>query len=377
MRTRKTGAVQDGPVQGGPVQGGASLDRPTGEAGRDEGMSSPIATDASDRSERGSTGVDPMPESTWRKAATMPGLDADSMAADSADPGSATGEGDIPQTRGVGPQLRAAREKAGLTLAQVARETRISRRYLENIEAGEFIALPGRTYAIGFAKNYAKTVGLDQGDVAAMVGAELDAQAPARPARQPVFEPGDPARVPSRRLGFISLLAVVLLLAGLFFAARLMFAPAAELPSLVEQEEARQREAALAAAARQTTGPAQTAPSTQDPVVFTAQEDGIWVKFYDANGAQLMQKLMAEGESYTVPADVEKPQLWTGRPDALSITIGGRDVPPLAQEDKVMRDISVTADALLARGSGSTQDGGGAAVDGSGTNQGPSPAGST
>jgi cytoskeleton protein RodZ len=85
-------------------------------------------------------------------------------------------------------------------------------------------------------------------------------------------------------------------------------------------------------------------------VVFTALEDGVWVKFYDGTGAQLMQKQMARGERYTVPAEANGPQVWTGRPDALAITVGGRPVPKLAESEGIIRDVPVTAQALLARG---------------------------
>ena len=63
-----------------------------------------------------------------------------------------------------------------------------------------------------------------------------------------------------------------------------------------------------------------------------------------------MQKQMALGERYVVPADAAGPQLWTGRPDALSITVGGRAVPKLAEAQTIMRDVPVSAQALLARG---------------------------
>jgi hypothetical protein len=248
-----------------------------------------------------------------------------------------------PAAGGIGAQLRAAREAQGLTLAQVAAETRIPQRHLQTIENGDFAALPARTYAIGFSRSYAKLVDLDGDAVADTVRAELDAQEPHPRHRPASFEPGDPARVPSRALGWLSALAAVLVLLGLYFAARTFFAPAAELPSLIEPTETA------------TPGPADGAPAASapaapsGPVVFTALEEGIWVKFYDANGMQLMQKLMAKGENYTVPADAEGPQLWTGRPDALSITVGGRPVPKLAEDDKVMRDVPVTAAALLAR----------------------------
>jgi cytoskeleton protein RodZ len=84
-------------------------------------------------------------------------------------------------------------------------------------------------------------------------------------------------------------------------------------------------------------------------VVFTALEDGIWVKFYDGAGSQLMQKQMAKGESYTVPGDANEPQVWTGRPDALAITVGGRPVAKLAERETIVRDVPVTAEALLGR----------------------------
>lgn len=248
---------------------------------------------------------------------------------------------------GVGPQLRAAREKKGLTVEQVAAETRISQHHIRAIEEGDFSQLPGRTYAIGFAKNFAKVVELDQQDVADMVRAELNAHGPPeQPARQ-TFEPGDPARAPSRTLVWLSVFGVAMLLAGLFAAVRTMFQPAAELPSLVEQQEAEEQRLAREQTAAEAQPDAAQSPS--GPVVFTATEEPVWVRFYDAEGRRLMETEMAEGETYTVPDDVEGPQLWTGRPDALEITIGGREIPRLATEMTTLQDVPVDAASLLAR----------------------------
>lgn len=246
----------------------------------------------------------------------------------------------------VGAKLRAAREARGLSLSQVAAETRIPQRHLQTIEAGEFTALPARTYAISFSKNYARMVGLDQEQIATEVRAELNALDPAPRLRPAGFEPGDPARVPSRALGWISVIAVILVLAGLFAFARTFFAPAVELPSLVDEQAAEQ---AAADAQRQQAAATPAPAATGGEVVFTALEPGIWVKFYDAAGLQLMQKQMAMGERYAIPADAEGPQLWTGRPDALSITVGGRAVPKLAEQQRTMKDVPVSAEALLAR----------------------------
>jgi transcriptional regulator with XRE-family HTH domain len=251
-------------------------------------------------------------------------------------------DGELP-LHGAGDKLRMAREAAGMTLAQVAAETRIPQRHLDLIEAGEFDRLPARTYAVGFARSYARLVGLDERAMADEVRAELAAAQPADRHRVATFEPGDPARIPSRGLAFVSALALVLLLAGGFMFYRNVLSPGAGPPSLLDQPAAKPR--TLAAAAPHA---AQTAEPS-GPVVFTALEEGVWVKFYDGQGKQLMQKQMAKGETYTVPAEAEGPQVWTGRPDALAITIGGRAVPKLAEQEQIMRDVPVTAAALLAR----------------------------
>lgn len=245
------------------------------------------------------------------------------------------------QVGGVGGELQAAREASGLSLQELAAETRIPQRHLETIEKGDFAALPARTYAIGFSRTYARAVGLDDTMVADRVRAELDAQEVEPRDRAPGFEPGDPARVPSRALSWLSVLAVVLVLAGLFFVAKTFFAPAAELPSLVEQQEAEQAAQPRPAA---TGRPA----AATGPVVFTATEDA-WVRFYTADGT-LAEMLMARGDTYTVPADARQPMVRTGRPDALQITVGGRRVPRLAEEQRVVSDVPVSAEALIARG---------------------------
>lgn len=244
---------------------------------------------------------------------------------------------------GVGEQLRAAREARGLTLAEVAAETRIPQRHLQTIESGNFAALPARTYAIGFARTYAKAVGLHDGDVAEMVRAELDAQEPRQRSRGAGFEPGDPARVPSSGLVWLVLAALVLLIAGGYFFFRTLFAPAAELPSLVEQERAAQAQRA----AEQRPAAQPTTAATGGAVIFTALDDA-WVRFYTPQGT-LTERLMLKGETYTVPADAVQPMLRTGRPDALQVTVGGRRVPKLAEEQTVVSDVPVTAAALLAR----------------------------
>ncbi len=260
---------------------------------------------------------------------------------------------------GIGARLKAAREAQGLSLDQVSQETKVPRRHLEAIEAGDFAALPARTYAMGFSRNFARVVGLDEGEVAQAVREETSEGEDDRIRRcEAKFEPGDPARVPSRGLVFLSIIALILLVAGGFTFYRTFFAPGTGPGSiLTESERAAPRQVAA--------GPRQAAPATPaptGPVVFTALMDDTWVKFYQADGTELMQKQMAKGESYTLPADATDPQVWTGRPYALAITVGGKEVPKLSEVDEIVKDVPVSAAALLARKNQTPVDDAGAAA---------------
>ncbi|MCW5961668.1 MAG: helix-turn-helix domain-containing protein [Pyrinomonadaceae bacterium] len=62
----------------------------------------------------------------------------------------------------LGEKLRQAREDRGISISEVAEQTRISSLYLEGIEADDYRALPGGIFNKGFVKSYAKYVGLDE-----------------------------------------------------------------------------------------------------------------------------------------------------------------------------------------------------------------------
>ena len=66
-------------------------------------------------------------------------------------------------------RFRDARVLAGLSFADVERDTRINRTYLEAIEDGRFTDIPAPVYARGFVRSYARYLGLDPEEaVAAM-----------------------------------------------------------------------------------------------------------------------------------------------------------------------------------------------------------------
>ncbi len=62
----------------------------------------------------------------------------------------------------LGEKLRQAREERGISISEVAEQTRISSLYLDSIENDNYKPLPGGIFNKGFVKSYAKFIGLDE-----------------------------------------------------------------------------------------------------------------------------------------------------------------------------------------------------------------------
>jgi cytoskeleton protein RodZ len=82
----------------------------------------------------------------------------------------------------LGTLLVRAREARGLTLEDAERDTRISRRYLQALEAEQFEAIPAPVYARGFLRSYSQYLGLDPQEMLAMFPREEDQIAAAQQA---------------------------------------------------------------------------------------------------------------------------------------------------------------------------------------------------
>ena len=121
----------------------------------------------------------------------------------------------------AGEKLREARETLGLSLAEIAARTRVPVRQLEAIELGNYAALPSITYSVGFAKAYARAVGLDEVSVAREVRGASDQPNAVRRTEYEAYEIDEPSRVPTRGLAVGTLIVAVLLLIAYALAERL------------------------------------------------------------------------------------------------------------------------------------------------------------
>ncbi len=231
----------------------------------------------------------------------------------------------------VGSDLRAARERLGWNLPDLAAHLRIRLPFLQAIEEGRIEALPGNAYAVGFLRTYAQAVGLDPDEIARRFRAEA-----ADVNRK--TELSFPAPVPERGIpaGALILLGVVIVV-GAYVGWYRMSANSALAPEPVAEVPARLAPLAetrsnpipattidptsLAAVAmpKPVPAPAAAAPPPQygpptpalDPVpvgtriVIRARLD-TWMQVREKQGPVLLNRVMRAGETWPVPP---KPQL--------------------------------------------------------------------
>jgi cytoskeletal protein RodZ len=247
-------------------------------------------------------------------------------------------EPDVPT---VGSRLRAAREEKGLSLEDIAAQTRIPRRHLESIENGDWDNLPAPTYTIGFAKSYASAIGLDRTEVGDQLRDEMGGTRPAA-ATTEIFEPADPARTMPKWLVFGAIGAVILLVVLMSW--------------LNERSLEPDQTANIAAvppgpqAARPVAPPPQPVQA-QGPVVMTATGPA-WVRVTD-QGKTLFEATMQPGQSYPVPQTAIAPILRVGAPEALRITVGTATAPQVGPSGQVTSDVSLLPADLMRGGQAS------------------------
>lgn len=238
-----------------------------------------------------------------------------------------------------GERLRDSRQAQGLTLAEVAARTRVPVRHLEAIEKSDFSGLPSATYSVGFAKAYARAIGMDE----VAIGRDVRGQSNqvARPPEYQPYEMDDPKRLPPKGLAMAASAVVVLLLIGI---------------GLWYGTDLFRGEPAAVVAAPSTEAPVDpVAPPPPAPVaagqVSLIATDIVWMKIYDASGKSLFQAELKPGERFDVPGDADHPMINVGRPDKLQITVNGSNVAPLGDGSRAIKDVPVDAASLLARGS--------------------------
>ncbi len=240
--------------------------------------------------------------------------------------------------RTVGDRLRQAREAQGLDLSEIAQRTRIPQRHLAAIETGDYNALPATTYAMGFAKAYARTVGVDTAELGRDLRGELN-QTYSRPVRE-IYDASDPRRLPGPGvvIGGVVVAVLLLIAAGIFYGTDLF--RTSDAPPAADAAEAKATPAPVTA----------TAPVASGGQVTLTATDEVWVRVYDSAGTTMLMKTMQAGEQYDVPPTASNPMINTGRADQIEVRVNGSVVAPLGDGRQAIQNVGVGAQALQARG---------------------------
>ena len=237
----------------------------------------------------------------------------------------------------VGEQLKAAREEKGLSLEDIAAQTRIPRRHLESLETSDWDKLPAPTYTIGFAKSFASAIGLDRADIGEQLRAEMGGhRSPAATAE--VFEPADPARTMPVGLVLGAIAAVLVLVLVMTWLSN---------RSLEQGNEINNVAAAPAPQAAATPAPAPTpSPAAGQPVVLNATAP-VWLQVSERGGATLFSGMLQPGQTYAVPPTATAPILKTGKPEALRVTVGNQVAPPVGPPATTVSNVSLLGADLM------------------------------
>lgn len=243
------------------------------------------------------------------------------------------------ETLSVGEQLRIAREEKGMSLDDIASETRIPFRHLESLEAGDWDKLPAPTYTIGFAKAYASVVGLDRAEVGEQLRAEMGGY---RPDTSTVehFEPVDPARTMPRGIVIAAIVAILVIVLVFSLLRNRTLDEGADVAEAPAAEQVQEQSVAAAPATTQ-----QPVAAASGPVVVTAVAPA-WIRVTD-QGQTLFEGMMNPGQTYQVPPTATAPMLRAGAPEALRVTVGGTVAPPVGNPGEVTSNVSLLPADLM------------------------------
>lgn len=246
-------------------------------------------------------------------------------------------------TSSAGERLRAAREEKGLSLEDLAAQTRIPLRHLQSLEQGDWSRLPAPTYTIGFAKSYASAVGIDRNEIAEDLRAEMGGQR-LDPANAEVFQPADPGRTMPKWLVLAAIGGIILVVLVLSWLNERSLegepAPASEVATTSPPPRGSPAPSTPASQPRQA--------QVNGPVRLTATEPA-WIQVKDG-GKTLFEGLLNTGQTYQVPATASAALLRAGKPEALRITVGSAVAPPVGPPGRVVSNVSLAPADLMRSG---------------------------
>jgi cytoskeleton protein RodZ len=247
----------------------------------------------------------------------------------------------------LGQLLREAREKKGLSIAQVEEDTRIRQAQIEALEEDDHDKLPSSIYRKGLLRSYAQYLGLDLEEIRALQGPDQERVLPV-PVVAEGFEPPKGMAITSWL--FIDIFLGILIVASAFVVGSLVYHRWA--PTLPESSSTPTRSASLASPVIQftpTDTPSPTLTPTQIPsgrlqvdVQITART---WLEVA-VDGEPAFRGLIEAGTNWSWFAE-DSIAMHVGNAGGLLVTLNGQQLGTLGEENQVV-DIEWTWENLNA-----------------------------
>jgi cytoskeletal protein RodZ len=241
--------------------------------------------------------------------------------------------------REIGRMLREARQAKGISLPQAEELTKIRLRYLMALEEGDLSGLPGRVYAIGYLRSYARCLGIDARTTEKMVeelrrAMEAREEEEAYPgiagterSRQRVWRLGrDVRRAAGVAVAVILVLVVSLAVAAKWFWGRekvTLPEPAAATGHTVVREE---RKAEI---------PQPEPSETGVELVILADKGPSWLEVA-VDGRKVFEGMLMKGRETSFSAK-ESIGVKFGDAGAVTVKVNGQDIGPVGRRGQVLR----------------------------------------
>lgn len=288
----------------------------------------------------------------------------------------------------IGHLLQQARQEKGLSIGEIAAETRIRSIFLQSMEDGRFEKLPGDIYKIGFIKTYASYLGLDGEDILRQLGLH---HAAATSYAQKLYKvPKESQRQPDKKVLYLSLVGALgfSVFSYLNYSSSLPkeenhFLPpfpenseevsltnevpkndssdiAKEKPSaqeedilshtIVNREEERPSPSLeikipeSLPSLEEKNLEEEKLPLSKKEIIIKAIKDA-WVQILDSSGKIVYVRLMHGGDTYRLPAE-GRYTLNTGNAGGVKVVCEGQETNILGSNGQVIRGIPLTTTGL-------------------------------
>jgi cytoskeletal protein RodZ len=284
----------------------------------------------------------------------------------------------------IGALLRQARERRGENFYTIADFLRIRPGFLAALENSRYEELPADAYVTGFLRTYAAYLGLDSKAVIDQYRREMAGRRrrPQLNMPQPISE----GRAPTVAILIGAAAAVILIYAlwyGLSASSRDVATAAPPLPQPVALQAAGSSfgsepvaalpapiqpgaetqpvlpatDAAKAPEPAQAASPAQPQPAAAASANNNAggpaarlvlrAEKGAWVLITDSKGNTVFDQILKPGDAYSVP-DNKGLKLTTGNGNGIILSLDGIDLPRLADDARIVRNVPLDPARLKA-----------------------------